>query len=251
MLLRGDCFSPSKETQGDLGGTAGRPRIPAAPRRGRHPHTGDQQLQEISSAKQHPDTGALAGSPHPYCLTFSRWFRSWVWEAPSQPESLPAVQCSLGCPQSSQTLMATRHSSPPPPSCLRCRHYPPAVPSSTENHESSTLTSTQCLQDSPGQRNLLLHCYMRKSGSCKIQTDTKKFKIQQTLPAGTNRSLLPYVWTAQPPKPKTWNRWQQTSSLTFPSLGNNCNTQAQAPTAGTNHHKAKGGLLHESIQCSQ
>lgn len=53
----------------------------------------------------------------------------------------------------------------------------PLVLTSIENHESSIL-HTPCLYASPGQKNLLNVC---KSGSCKIQTDTRKVKIQQIL----------------------------------------------------------------------
>lgn len=42
------------------------------------------------------------------------------------------------------------------------------------------------LRNSPGQKNLL---YMRQSGSCKIQTDTKKFKIRQR-PVATEQTGL-------------------------------------------------------------
>lgn len=65
----------------------------------------------------------------------------------------------------------------------------PPVCSLTENHE-STVPAYTLLQDSLSQKNLL---YVRKTGSCKIQTDTKKLKTQQLLVATdpTNSSLFP------------------------------------------------------------
>lgn len=66
----------------------------------------------------------------------------------------------------------------------------PPVCSLTENHE-STVLAYPLFQGSLSQKNLL---YVRKSGSCKIQTDTNKPKTQQLLVAAdpTNCSLFPW-----------------------------------------------------------
>lgn len=162
-------------------------------------------FQEIS--REHSDSRGLGWSPK-FCLKVSKWV--------CYPASLKDFWCCLASLLQAKLLARQRKSNP----CFLLHNLPglctpvtpktfqphvlyefhslrisqkgqwPPVCSSTENHE-STVPAYTLLQDSLSQKNLL---YVRKSGSCKIQTDTKKLKTQQLLVATdpTNSCLFPW-----------------------------------------------------------
>lgn len=157
-------------------------------------------FQEIS--REHSGSRGPGWSPK-FCLKLSKWV--------CYPASLKDFWCCLASLLQAKLLARQRKSNPcfllhnlpglctpvsPRPSSptfymnsiLSGFHTERAVASLTETHESTAYT---LLQDSLSQKNLV---YVRKSGSCKIQTDTKKLKTQQLLVATDpkNSSLLPW-----------------------------------------------------------
>lgn len=161
-------------------------------------------FQEIS--REHSDSGGLGWSPR-FCRKVSKWvccpvslWNFWRCLASSFQAKLPerqrkSIPCflfhNLGCVYQCPQDLPAPHSRWIPFSPDLTEGQRPPVCSLTENHESTVLAYT-LLHDSLSQKNLL---YVRKSGSCKIQTDTKKLKIQQLLVASdpTNSSLFPLL----------------------------------------------------------